>query len=212
MTRRDTIIVAVLINAGLLVMLFISALKNETQPVFSSNDKKVEKQNIIQKKETPLAKSNADQVDQLLAQYSKKATKEPVKEEKKVEVSAAKVQEINESKISEKIAAEMQIIEKKAQEKPVFQKAKEASTKEIAVIPKEIPKEVSDELTKVIVKKGDVLEKIAKIHGTTVGALMQANHLTDSRLQIGQVIYIPKEKQVSTPSTIKAIPVVEDKY
>ena len=56
------------------------------------------------------------------------------------------------------------------------------------------------------------MEKIAKIHGTTVGALMQANHLTDSRLQIGQVIYIPKEKQVSTPSTIKAIPVVEDKY
>lgn len=214
MTRRDTIIVAVLINAGLLVMLFISALKNENQPVLTSNDKKVEKQQVVAKKETPLAKSNSDQVDQLLAQYSKKNTKEPVKEEKKIEVAvASKVQEIQENKVTqerqsiEKIAASMQMIEKKSLENPAIQKVKETSVKEVT------SKETSsDEVIKVIVKKGDVLEKIAKTYGTTVGALMQVNQLTDSRLQIGQVLHIPKEKQTIAPSTIKALPILEDKY
>lgn len=208
MTRRDTIIVAVLINAGLLVMLFVSALKNESQPALSSNEKKVEKQQVAPKKETALAKSNSDQVDQLLAQYAKKNTKEVVKEEKKVEVVASpKAQEIQENKV-EKLAAEMHMVEKKPVEKSVVQKIKETPVKE--VVAKESSS--SDEVIKVVVKKGDVLEKIAKIHGTTVGALMQANHLTDSRLQIGQVLYIPKEKQNNTPTAMKALPVAEEKY
>lgn len=205
MTRRDTIIVAVLINAGLLVMLFVSALKNDSQVPVAAHDKKIEKQQTVAKKETPLAKSNSDQVDQILAQYSKKV-KEPVKEEKKVEVTPLpKVQEIVENKLTqekhpiEKAASETHVVQKSSLEKPVPQKTKETT---------------SDEVIKVVVKKGDVLEKIAKTHGTTVGALMQVNHLTDSRLQIGQELLIPKEKHVASTntSTIKALPQLEEKY
>lgn len=95
MNRKDTIIVAVLINAGLLVMLFVSALKNDS--VAQTQEKitisQIQPQGV--KKEIPISKSTPDQVDHILAQYSKKLQKEvpkepthPVKEEKKVETLA----------------------------------------------------------------------------------------------------------------------------
>lgn len=203
MTRRDTIIVAVLINAGLLVMLFISALKNDS-PSVAKQDKKAEKQQMVAKKETPIAKSTSDQVDQILAQYSKKAVKESAKEEKKIEVS--KAPDIQEIKVEqeEKKTSETAVIDKKIVDRVISEKIKETFKESTA----------QEDAVKVVVKKGDVLEKIAKIHGTTVGALMQANQLTDSRLQIGQVLHIPKETQ--SHSTIKALPQkpvqAEEKY
>jgi LysM repeat protein len=43
------------------------------------------------------------------------------------------------------------------------------------------------------VVKGDVLEKIARRHHTTVEAIMTANERDNDRLQIGQKLKIPKE-------------------
>jgi LysM repeat protein len=82
------------------------------------------------------------------------------------------------------------------------------------VVKKEVVKKPSnhEELIKVVVKKGDVLEKIAKIYGTTVGALMQENQLTDSRLQIGQVLAIPKDKEKKVSSAISVVPLEEKFY
>lgn len=42
-----------------------------------------------------------------------------------------------------------------------------------------------------LVKSGDTLSRIAKIHGTTVKAIRQANNLTSDRLSIGQKLLIP---------------------
>jgi LysM repeat protein len=66
-----------------------------------------------------------------------------------------------------------------------------------------------EELRKVIVKKGDVLEKIAKNYGTSVEALMQVNELVDAKLQVGQALYLPKEK-IAVANTIKVLPQVEE--
>lgn len=190
MNRKDTIIVAVIINAGLLVMLFVSALRHEPQPEIARMEKpKPVEIPHAQKKETPLAKSTPDQVDQILAQYSKKivketsqeTSKEPLKEEKKVAATAK--------------------VEAPAKEETVKQTASPKQVQEVQVakkIGKEKENKKHEELIKVVVKKGDVLEKIAKTYGTTVGALMQENQLTDSRLQIGQVLSIPKEKESAT--------------
>ena len=43
----------------------------------------------------------------------------------------------------------------------------------------------------IIVKQGDSLEKIAKNFHTTVSDIMKLNRLIDSRLHIGQILYIP---------------------
>ena len=47
--------------------------------------------------------------------------------------------------------------------------------------------------SEVTVKKGDVLEKIARANGSTVNAIKEANHLTHERLRIGQILKIPKK-------------------
>lgn len=43
----------------------------------------------------------------------------------------------------------------------------------------------------VVVKKGDSLEKIAKVHHTTADAIIKLNHLPGSFLKVGQVLKIP---------------------
>jgi len=46
--------------------------------------------------------------------------------------------------------------------------------------------------TRYVVQKGDALWKIAKRYGTTTQAIQTMNHLKGSRLQIGQVLKIPR--------------------
>jgi len=180
MTRKDTIIVAVLINAGLLVMLFVSALKNEatgsTQQVAV---KAVEKELAVIKKEVVAPKTSSLEIAE--TPTVSKTFKEIVEKPKEVVVAP------------KPLPAEI----------PVTQ----------VVPPKEkaIEKESAhEELRKVIVKKGDVLEKIAKANGTTVEALMEVNQLLDAKLQVGQVLRLPKEKMATAP--IKVVPQVEENF
>lgn len=44
------------------------------------------------------------------------------------------------------------------------------------------------------VKKGDTLEKLAKAHHTTVDEIIKLNHLPSSFLRVGQVLKLPQEK------------------
>lgn len=79
MSRKDIIIVAVLINAGLLVTLFISALKSEKGTAVATTQAPKEEV-VVAKPATAIPSKGGDQVDQVLSQYSAKATP---KEEKK---------------------------------------------------------------------------------------------------------------------------------
>jgi peptidoglycan endopeptidase LytF len=65
---------------------------------------------------------------------------------------------------------------------------------ESPVLPK--PEKSIPSLTEVSVKKGDTLEKIARVHRTTVNELIKINHLPSSFLKVGQVLKIPAEKVV----------------
>ena len=79
MNRRDIIIVAVLINAGLLVTLFVSSLKKEqgtTDLVFSPKEA-----HQIEIAATSSAKQGGDQIDQVISQYTAMAKTEEKKEE-----------------------------------------------------------------------------------------------------------------------------------
>ncbi|MGE0198714.1 MAG: LysM peptidoglycan-binding domain-containing protein [Simkaniaceae bacterium] len=80
MNRKDIIIVAVLINAGLLVTLFVSALKTEREETVVINPPSKEEV-IVAKPVSALPPKGGDQIDQVLSQYAAKALPKEEKEE-----------------------------------------------------------------------------------------------------------------------------------
>ena len=78
MNRKDMIIVAALINAGLLIVLFISAVK--TRRIEEQSFEPADKMPIAQvetsaiKRAEPLQRR--DQIDQVISEYSAKVSKE----------------------------------------------------------------------------------------------------------------------------------------
>jgi peptidoglycan endopeptidase LytF len=157
MNRKEIIVFSVFINTGLLITLFIFALRPtlkgemhiDSDEVVIVNEQKKEEQKI----------DELDKVDQILKEYIAKA-----------EVSAPSLKQAPET-----IAEE----EKKPESCPTIE---------------------------VIVKQGDVLEKIARRHHTTVEDIMAINKMKDTRLRIGQTLFIKEntKKRVPMSSTISS--------
>jgi LysM repeat protein len=168
MNRRDTIIVAALVNAGLLIVMFVSALKdheNEGQiaaATQSSNLMSSERVAISEPK-----KIIGDEVDAALKQYMQQ---DPLQSPASIAVNAPVPSFTEEAVV---IAA------------PV-------ATQEVHVA------EATSGVIEVKVKKGDMLEKLARQHHSSVPEIMKANHLSSTQLKIGQVLKIPSV--VSTPT------------
>jgi peptidoglycan DL-endopeptidase LytF len=149
MTRRDTILVAALINAGLLVILFATAVTKESQlpQVAVAPPQEMIPAPVVV--EQPPAKFG-DEIDQVLHQFN-----------------------------SEPLALSFPAV---PAEPPKVQPARQ-------------------ERVEVTVKRGDSLDKIARANGSTIAAIMQANGMSDSRLQIGKVLQVPvTKKQEQAPS------------
>ena len=139
MSRKDTIIVAVLVNAGLLIVLFASALKPSAAPENA----------LVMTHETPPQEL----------------------------VVAPLLQEVTPQVIEPVSNAFVEDLKTIAQVDP-------APTLAPAVVA---------ETLEVKVKKGDVLEKIARHNHSTVSEIMKANNLKTSNLKIGQVLQIPQK-------------------
>ncbi|MDN3509300.1 MAG: LysM peptidoglycan-binding domain-containing protein [Candidatus Neptunochlamydia sp.] len=80
MNRRDIIIVAVLINAGLLVTLFVSSRKKESVMDLVSS-KPIKEQVDVVAKLAPRKEKGGDQVDQVISQYTAMIKVEEKKDE-----------------------------------------------------------------------------------------------------------------------------------
>lgn len=187
MSRRDTIIIAVLINAGLLIVLFASALKSDGQdqefvsntPVLSPSSELPVKEEIA-----PPVAASGDEVDQVLKQFSQ-------------------------GQMAANLAAtpEVAAVETAAPEasSPFAQELRAITQPEVPVAaPVSAPEPVVSQWTEVKVKKGDFLDKIARVNHTTVDEIMKANGLTSSRLQIGQVLKIPAKSTKTAPRATAA--------
>ncbi|MDN3506768.1 MAG: LysM peptidoglycan-binding domain-containing protein [Simkaniaceae bacterium] len=150
MTRKDTILIAVVVNSALLITLFATAMTREDKQVAAAVNK-VEKLQSIPIVEAPkkVAKTG-DEIDQVLQEFTAKEDKAP----KAID----------------------------------FAKELEAITKAAAPVEKKKPLATGNQVT---VKKGDSLDKIARANGVSVDALVSANNLTNTVLQIGQVLKIP---------------------
>ncbi len=60
-----------------------------------------------------------------------------------------------------------------------------------------------------VVKKGDTLEKIAKIRNTTVDEIIKLNHLPSSFLRVGQTLKLPAER--TEKAAMKSAPKAAEK-
>jgi peptidoglycan DL-endopeptidase LytF len=170
MNRRDTIIIAVLLNAGLLIVLFATSLKSdkteETAPqvqVLSSNQPEVQPAPVVAA--AVPAPAGTDQVDQVIQQY----------------VTPQVTGQTTAGENQPNFLADLQAIGTEQSPTPVME-----NTPAVAESAAETLKEVK-------VKKGDVLERIARQNHVSVDELMKANKLSSTRLKIGQTLKIPAQ-------------------
>lgn len=188
MTRKDLIILAVLLNAGLLAILFMLAINmdedkvNEsleiTQPivVVQENDKPLDLLPTVNETQI-LAERTGDEVDNALKDFadSPPSSQPMIVEEEPLPYASQESDGLPSSTTAESIVTEE---------------------------PKDTTKYVD-----VTVKKGDVLEKIARANGTTVSAIKEANQLKNERLSIGQVLRVPvSTKKNDSSATAKSTP------
>lgn len=160
MNRKNTIIIAVLINAGLLAVLLVAALTTQEE---------LPAQNPIAREE-PLVLPKFDDV--------------PLYQELPVVAS----------------------VEPPREEEPLLHKLPPLVSEPTPPAP--VPAAVAPALavlSEVVVKKGDSLEKIAKVHHTSVDALIKLNHLPSSFLKIGQVLKIPAERMLEAKAPEKKV-------
>lgn len=74
-------------------------------------------------------------------------------------------------------------------EKPVIDEVDSALEKMVVHTPPVV--EEAPKFLEVTVKRGDVLERIARTNGVTLSALKKANNLKGERIDVGQVLRIP---------------------
>jgi len=170
MTRRDTIIAAALVNAGLLVVLFVSALKNEEKKEELVLDKGHINSAIVEKEfASEVKKSPAvDEVEEVLKRYAQKEAPAQTifAEAPVIALPSVEAKEIKETKDIAQVEKEPTTVEKTPSQTAYIE---------------------------VEVKKGDMLEKIAKQHQTTVSEIMKLNALSSTRLRVGQKLKIAKK-------------------
>lgn len=156
MSRKDTILIAVLLNAGLLIVMFVLAIKPSH----------VKESFVKKNSETPCVIEPAlitkKEIDKILTTY----TAEPDTASHALRPTPVK--------------AEIVTPEKKIE------------------LPRENKVAPSTPKISITVQSGDVLEKIAKTHNTSVKEIMKFNNLVNTKLQIGQVIYLPPASTEST--------------
>ncbi|NNM44227.1 MAG: LysM peptidoglycan-binding domain-containing protein [Chlamydiae bacterium] len=172
MSRKDTIIIAVLINVGLLIVLFATSISSQSeQTIAKATPTQAPDQAEVAYSSPALSvrpSAVADEVDQVLTQYSLPAqvAEAPV-------VVASIEPTISSVKVEQEVPAHQESISS-----PI--ETASAERHESAFV-------------EVTVKKGDVLEKIARIHHCSIEEIMKANQLSSSRLRIGQVLKVPQK-------------------
>lgn len=190
MSRKDTIIIAVLINAGLLALLFMMAINTNDDSVKDNTEvsqtlavnQHVSPSPASVNSSTPISiplpiviadASVADEVDNFL-------------------------KDLNTNDLSQaNILDEDGMVELEA-DAPVSTYPVSSNT--LVLEENKIPPD--SRFVEVTVKRGDALEKIAKSNGTTIEVIKKVNNLATTKLKIGQVLRIPlPEKNIAQQST-----------
>ena len=196
MNRRDIIIIAVLINAGLLVVLFTSALKSDpSEPALVLQTEMQSSQpQAFQPQPAAAAQVKGDEVDRVLSQFA--AVSSPTEQQ-----SVAPAGSTN-APLLQSVAVSPPSPDAAASSAPTSfleeaQSPIQGFNSDVNSAPTGGAKPSASTTAshkQVKVKKGDALEKIARAHRTSVQEIMRLNKLSSTQLKIGQVLKIPSKE------------------
>lgn len=190
MNRKNTILIAILINAGLLCVLLIAALATQEEEALPSS--------YLGESEKPLFGDAAD----LALRQPAPLPLQP----KEIPLALPEIVQSPEVQLPPQTpfkAAEPQMVHQIPQMAPEPIAAPPA--------PVHTPVAAASPFQEVTVKKGDSLEKIAKAHKTTVDDIIKFNQLPSSFLRVGQILKIPAEKSLASAPKPKPAPAPEKK-
>lgn len=218
MNRRDIIILATVVNAVLLLVLFTTAQRPNKNLDFPVTSLPVKMMDI----NTPSsAHKNVENVSSASKTEVKKTitkTDRPVSTTTKENRSLGVQKSISQSEQPHALADQLKDMKDAAETStPAVQEVVSIQPKNSSLTPAVVQpavtvnnpssaKEVNEDshqYTTVVVKKGDFLERIAKANHTTVAVLMQINDLSSTQLKIGQVIKVPVSDKVEANPQVK---------
>lgn len=182
MSRRDTIIIALLVNAGLLALLFMLAINVDDDSIVDSPE---------------ITRTIVDTRSQAASVNRNPAP---------VVVDTSVNDEVD--NFLKDLAAEDATQSIFDDETYIELKPEVAAVAKSTAYRESTPSDGTS-YVEVAVKRGDALEKIARSNGTTVEAIKKANNLTTAKLSIGQVLRIPLSKKIEVAAAPK--PVVSQK-
>ncbi len=177
MTKKDLIIIAVLANMGVLAILFMLAVREGEEPGQDQPEVNFVIQDIQSQPQnaSPAPRETEDEpIDDMDVLLSKNSSVEP----------------------AHAFAMEEEI--------PLLDhETPSSSSEEVDEKNEETEHEAPSRSVEVTVKRGDALEKLARVNGTTVEAIKKANHLASDKLKVGQVLQIPVGNPKEAPATPK---------
>ena len=171
MTRKDTILIGVIVNACILAVLFLAAFIYDTGEIVEN----VEPQ-------SSLATNSPVVSDPILPVVAIAMPTETVVQPNPRLTPTVKVPEYSSNSIL-------------VETTPIVQEM---------IVP-------SSDYREVVIKKGDSLDKIARMNGTNVAALKKLNNLQTNNLTIGKSLKIPPKTEDSTAVAIGATQPIEKK-
>lgn len=189
MTRKDTIIIAVLVNAAILFALFISAIrsekKEESLALSSQQILQAETSQPMEGSVASIKMAEGDEIDQMLkAQFP------------------SQFPQTNSS--SARVESNLQTLEAKELSSTGFPTNTQNT---LSLSDFSEPEQVKTEVAvgeagfkEVRVKKGDALEKIARANRCTVDELMKWNNLRSTALRVGQVLKVKGDSKAQKSS------------
>lgn len=175
MNRKNTILLAVFINAAMLIVLFATALTSQEEIALAPTH---EISRAPASSQTATAPMFGDELDFILRTQTS-PSKSPPDSLPKVQLEESLFAKAETPSIVHTLPPmQAQTADVPAYSAPVASRVPETSSHS---------KETS-------VKSGDTLEKIARAHHTTVDEIITLNHLPSSFLRVGQVLKLPAEK------------------
>lgn len=177
MNRKNTILLAVFINAAMLIVLFATALTSQEEIALAPTHEISRAAPVTP--QTPAPPMFGDELDFILRTQAtpSKTTTETLPQVQLADSLYAKAE-------TPSIVHALPPMQSPAAEIPAVS----------APVAARVPETTSSFLKETSVKSGDTLEKIARAHHTTVDEIITLNHLPSSFLRVGQVLKLPAEK------------------
>ena len=186
MSRRDTIIISVLVNAALLAVLFTTAI-TKNNPL---EEPKIANKTLLEDSiSKDVLATNAEDKEENIATSIDKTD---------IQNKFISLMDEEETDNNKNVAA--------LEEKIVYKIPEIAKT-----LQEKIDIKVLDDAVEVIVKSGDTLERIARKNRVRISDISTLNNLPNSFLRIGQKLLIPRNSDIQQTNNRPSIKVEERK-